>query len=469
MNTQTTNDISSTPNKLDDVLDTLFDQEQKDAIKKTLEDNSEFELRDESKDISFLMPVFLELFRNEPFLGAISMNITKIADEKMPTAYIGVRPNGNSYEIIMGFNPDFMRPLTKEQQFGVIKHELYHMIFQHVFSRSVGDKKYQILWNWATDLAINSIIGKDNLPDLCLLPGKRGIDPKTGKPVEGPYADYIASAPANKSSDHYFEQLKKIYQDNDDGDGGISVAIGSGIDTMDGHDNWDSLPDDVLEEIKEKVRGLMGEAAIQAQKSNNWGSVPQEIQQVINKILSREIDWRSILRNFIGRTRTVQRNSTIRKINKKLPYIQPGVKRPFVANFACFVDQSGSVGDDDLQLMFGELESFSRETTLDVYHFDTEIDEKSHTVWKKGSPVPSPHRTRCGGTDFNAVADFCNRKENKGKYAGIIILTDGYAPVMKQIIGSKVLWVVTEHGTLESVRPGDMACKMKRERQFKRY
>jgi len=40
---------------------------------------------------------------------------------------------------------------------------------------------------------------------------------------------------------------------------------------------------------------------------------------------------------------------------------------------------------------------------------------------------------------------------------------------MKTIVGSKVLWVITETGTLGPVRQGDLACQLKKERQFKRY
>jgi predicted metal-dependent peptidase len=420
-----------------------------------------------SANIDHLNSVFLKLFRNEPFLGAISMAITKVGDTKQPTAYIGVRPNGKTQEVVMGFNPKFMDEQTEEKQLGVIKHELLHMIFQHIFTRSVGEKSYQLLWNWATDLAINSIIGKENLPEMCLLPGHTPVDPKTGKKVEGPYAEYIQNAPLMMASDYYFEGLRKIQEEQGDSD--CDIAIGSGIGTMDGHDHWKDLPSDVQEQIRDKMREMVGKAAEKAQIDNSWGSVPHEIQDVIRKMLSREVDWRSVLRNFIGRTRTLQRTSTVRKVNKKTPYVQPGVRRPTIANFACFVDQSGSVGDNDLSLLFGELESLSSLTTLDVYHFDTEIDLKSHTVWKKGSPTPKPHRTRCGGTDFSAVSNFLNSKENRGKYSGAVILTDGYADTMPMVIGTKILWLITETGTMSAPRPGDLAVQLKKERQFKAY
>ena len=186
-------------------------------------------------------------------------------------------------------------------------------------------------------------------------------------------------------------------------------------------------------------------------------------------MLSREIDWRSVVKNFIGRCRTQERSSTIRRVNKKMPYIHPGVRRPMRAKFACFIDQSGSMSDYDISMLFGELEGFAKETELDVYHFDTEIDEGSHTVWKKSSPFPKAHRTRSGGTDFQCVANFCNKPENRGRWSGVVILTDGYAAVMGNIVGAKVLWVITEGGTKNIVRKGDLAVQMKKTRKFESY
>jgi len=145
---------------------------------------------------------FLHVYMNDPFLGQISMEITKRIDLTVPTAYIGLRRDARqNYEIIMGYNPKFMRSLGKAERVGVIRHELYHLIFQHILGRGVSDPDNQKLYNWATDLAINSIIGYENLPKMCLFPGKRPIDPATGKPVEGVYADFLENAKPNESSD----------------------------------------------------------------------------------------------------------------------------------------------------------------------------------------------------------------------------------------------------------------------------
>lgn len=407
---------------------------------------------------------FVTVYMEQPFLGVVSMEITKLADEGAPTAYMGARKEDKEYELVLGYNPDFFRSLTAKERQGVICHELYHLIFQHVTHRTVVDKRMSQLWNVATDLAINSIIGQQNLPSFCLFPGKRPTrkDPKTGQIVDAgdkDLCDFIEKAPGLQAADFYFEKMKEIIDkrkndNSDDPTGGMA--------TLDDHDGWGELPAEIEEQLAERMRDLIEKAVRHCDNtSKQWGSIPQEIQEMIRKLISREIDWRSILRNFIGRCRSTERIGTVRRINKRAPFALPGARRKTYAKFACFIDQSGSMSDSDIAMLFGEMEGLSKETAIDVYHFDTEIDEKSHTVWKKGAPTPKPHRTRCGGTDFNAVAGFCNRHDNRGRWAGVIILTDGYAPVMGPIVGSRVLWVITESGTMEAVRPGDLACKMK--------
>jgi predicted metal-dependent peptidase len=412
-------------------------------------------------------PDFMRLYQEEPFLGGVSVGISKVVTDKMPTAFVGVRPNGKSHEAILGLNPKFFRGCTERQRMGILKHELLHLIFQHIFTRSIGEHSYQVLWNWATDLAINSIIGADNLPRMVLCPGVDPIDPKTGKPIDNEYGEFIKNAPPMESSDWYFEELRKIQERIGDKDS--SIAIASGIGTMDDHASWKDVDPEVQEQIKDKVRGLIKDGVLRADRNNDWGSIPNEIQQAVRRMISNEIDWRSVVRNFIGRCRTMERNSTIRKLNKKLPYMFPGVKRPLRAKFAVFIDQSGSMSDEDICLLFGELENFAQETELDVYHFDTQIDVNSHTVWKKGKPFPAAHRTRSGGTDFSAISSFCNNPKNTKDWSGVVILTDGYADTMPAIVGSRVLWVITETGTINAVRPGDLAVQMKKEKTFKSY
>lgn len=413
--------------------------------------------------------VFFKVFSEQPFLSTISLEVTKVADEGVPTAYMAsIKDEDGQYVFTSGFNPKFMDGLTQEEQVGVVCHEMYHLVFMHVTKRNVLDKRYAQLWNFATDLAINSLItnsGKDTkvLPSFCLLPGRRPKMGENSNKLSEAIADFMEKAPHLESSDWYFDKLKKIVEDpnnNDDKSNGNGDGV-SGIETLDDHSGWGDIPVEVQDQMNEKIRGMLEKAAKEADRTNKWGNIPMEIRESIRELYSREIDWRQILRNFWGRTRSEERLSSLKKINKRAMYKFPGVKRKTRAEFVCFIDQSGSMADEDISLLFGELEGLAKETGIDVFVFDTEIDKKSHQKWKRKQPKPKLMRTRCGGTDFNAIADFLNSRENRGRWSGAIILTDGYAPKLGQVFDCKVLWVITEHGTLDAVRSGDLACKMK--------
>jgi predicted metal-dependent peptidase len=413
------------------------------------EEGEKFSDREFEKD-------FLDIYMHEPFLGGVSMEISKIADPTCGTAYVGIRKD--THELVLGYNPYFFRSLTLTEREGVIIHELYHVVLQHLFERNVTDRTYAMAWNIGTDLAINSIIGHTRLPSMALIPGRIPSKMKQQKLVE-----FIKNVKPLQASEFYFEGVKELLEEMEKN--GESSPDGEG--TLDDHSGWGDLPDGLKDQIRDKVRGMLQNAVNRADSKNSWGTVPANMQAEIRKGLTHEINWRSVLKMFFGTARSLTRISTIKKVSKKLPGILPGVKRGTTAKFAFFIDQSGSMSDEDVALAFTEVEGASKEAEIDVYNFDTEIDESSHKVWKRGRMFPWG-RTRCGGTDFNAVARFVNDQRNYGRWSGICILTDGYAPVLGYVRGAKVLWVITPGGTPGIARPGDLLVHLRKEQKLQR-
>lgn len=398
---------------------------------------------------------FLSLYMNEPFLGGVSMGITKVVDPSCGTAYVGI--SKANHDLILGINPYFFRAMAKTHREGVSKHELYHVVLQHLFERNVTDKNYAQAWNIGADLAINSIIGWQNLPAMALVPGRTPSKMKMEKLVE-----YIKNVKPMQAAEFYFEGVKEILDEaEENGEPGLDDAG-----TLDDHDGWGDLPEGIKDQIRDKVRGVIQNAVNRADSKNSWGTVPASMQAEIRKALQHEVDWRSVLRMFFGLARSMTRISTIKKISKKLPGILPGVKRGTMARFAFFIDQSGSMSDDDVGNCFAEVEAACKETEIDVFNFDTEIDITSHKVWKRGRSFPW-ERTRCGGTDFNAVANFLNDPKNRGRWSGACILTDGYAPVMGAVRGARILWLITPTGTVDVTRPGDLIVQLRKDSQVK--
>jgi hypothetical protein len=103
------------------------------------------------------------LLQAEPFFAALSRRIEKKASTAVPTA--GVRVDEHGY-FEMVYNPAFFAGLTDEQRTGVLVHEFYHLVFEHVTGRLPDElagamhgqptpeqrQKFKI-WNIAVSLA----------------------------------------------------------------------------------------------------------------------------------------------------------------------------------------------------------------------------------------------------------------------------------------------------------------------------
>jgi predicted metal-dependent peptidase len=163
-------------------------------------------------------------------------------------------------------------------------------------------------------------------------------------------------------------------------------------------------------------------------------------------MISNVVDWKVVLRNFVGSVCRAQRTSTIKRINRRYPYIHPGTKKSYLPKLLVAIDMSGSVGNEALELFFGELNNLTRMVDITVAPFDTDIAEKDVFEWKKGQKV-EPKRVRFGGTDFDAPTNYVNDPKNRGKWDGLLVLTDGMAP---QPAPSRVKrgWVIAPENNL---------------------
>jgi len=110
----------------------------------------------------------LHLYWKEPFFHRLlrSVHVTKTRD--IPTAGVMVR----NARLDMLWNPDFLAPLEKRMVVGLLQHESYHLAYGHC----IRYKKPFVIWNWATDLSINTNIPYEDLPPGGLIPGRR-FDP----------------------------------------------------------------------------------------------------------------------------------------------------------------------------------------------------------------------------------------------------------------------------------------------------
>ena len=77
------------------------------------------------------------LMQAQPFFAALSRRIDKIASTAIPTAGVRVNPDSAQFELL--YNPEFFEQLSDTHKLGVLKHEFYHLIFEHVTNRKTAD------------------------------------------------------------------------------------------------------------------------------------------------------------------------------------------------------------------------------------------------------------------------------------------------------------------------------------------
>ena len=92
-------------------------------------------------------------------------------------------------------------------------------------------------------------------------------------------------------------------------------------------------------------------------------------------MITPKVDWRKVLRYFVRTSQRSNKRSTVRKLNKRFPYIHAGKKITRQAKIAISIDQSGSVSDRMLAAFFAELNTLSSIAEFTVVPFDTEVDE----------------------------------------------------------------------------------------------
>jgi len=374
------------------------------------------------------------LLQSEPFFAALSRRIEKRVNKNIPTA--GVRVNEDGY-FEMVYNPDFFEPLTDKQRTGVLVHEFYHLVFEHVTGRLPDElagvmqrqptpaeaQKFK-LWNIAADLSINYHIGADNLPEKCCIPG----------------GEMFEDMPGDMTAEWYFDKLlQKMEEQEGQGEGDGEEGAGQGSSQpfdpdsagqFDSHAEWgegqaNEQAQEALDIAKERLKEAMKDAAQEA-ASKGWGSVGASCRREIMERITSKVDWRKVLRYFVKTSQRASKRSTPKRLNRRYAYIHPGRKVNRTANIAVSIDQSGSVSDSMLAAFYGELNKLSDIATFTVVPFDTRVAEDKVFQWKKGQTHPQK-RYMHGGTCFNAPTEYVN----KGNFDGHIVLTDMEAPKPK--------------------------------------
>lgn len=175
--------------------------------------------------------------------------------------------------------------------------------------------------------------------------------------------------------------------------------------------------------------------------ANNWGAIPAHLVEIIYQSTKGRIRYENVLRGFYASALSDIRRLSRNRPSRRFGFKQMGSLYKFMPNLIIALDCSGSVSSNNLSIYLHVIAQFFKYGIqgIDIITFDA-IVYRDVIQLKKAKDRQITIKGR-GGTDFQPVVDyFCKHSD----YDGMIIVTDGYAPVpqVPLMLKYKMLWII---------------------------
>lgn len=311
------------------------------------------------------------------FYASIMFQLNVFEDSSIPTACT----NGKYIK----FNPTFMDTLTRNEQIGIMTHEILHVAYLHMFrGKFLSLKKFNV----AADYVINYYI--INTLNLSL-------------PKSALYDVQYAGMSAEEVYDLLPNGMEPDHNDLDDSD-------------EDGEDEGDTA--------EAEVQGIVQQAVLESSMQNGNSKIPLDISERVAEELNPILPWQTILANYTNEK--AQDDYSWQKRNLYYPnHYLPSLYSETIGTISVYVDCSGSVSNSELSQYITEIRSIISElnpTETHVVSFTTEITH--HQVIEADDTPPIKIKGK-GGTHIKEVSERINERDD----AVNIIFTDGcYTP-----------------------------------------
>ena len=186
------------------------------------------------------------------------------------------------------------------------------------------------------------------------------------------------------------------------------------------------------------------------QSTTGWGSLPAGMIELIKKSTEGRIDYRNALRGFRASILSQKRRLTRMRPSRRFGFEQMGSRYDFNTHILVAIDTSGSVGSEELGRYFNIITTFFKYgiQQVDVLMFDAAVQgDVMHLDDAKKRKQEFKVQGR-GGTNFQAPVDYLVEHP---EYDGMIIITDGYAPVpeIPPLCKAKLLWIIDNEASYQ--------------------
>jgi len=419
----------------------------------------------ESTTLDEISRAAFSLLLEEPFYAHVLAGMPREVSD-------GVRTTGAAWDgqqVRLRVNPEFfLNELTSAQRVGVLKHEILHVAFRHIFRGADRDPE---LYGIAADVVVNQYVKPHAVPD--------------GYPTLADFPD-LGLAP-NMTVDEYYASLASLLRQlREQGYGKTHFGGGDGSEfgqqkrasgrsgkaapmpdwakstnsprsavslmrfltggTVRGDDRgWRDGNDGLTVATRYAVGNLVVRARDRL-LPHQWADLPAALVAEFEQILAQRqprVDWKRLVRIFCASSGRTRIRHTTQRISRRYG-TRPGIKVQRLQRLLVAVDTSGSIDSEILGEFFAVIHNAWRVgASVVVVECDAAV-QRSYDY--RGAPPQAIEGG--GGTAFEPVFQWMRTQK---AFDGMLYLTDGYGPVPSSRPPCRLLWVIPASGAQASL------------------
>lgn len=362
----------------------------------------------------------VDILQTHRLLGEVLLQIPR---EFKSTEQAIVTLGWHENDLRLLFNPAALTSARSDELRAFLEHEALHIVWLHPYRYATY--LHPDLAQLATDMAVNQYLATPPRGTATLSQVQRVLRRKI--------------APGRDSKD-YLDLLEKLPVDQQEKlrQAGLRLnghrrgeAENDALQRLKSHHSWQSI---------DQQQGKVGNQIIRLAKLKRilqqaWSRTPQRdrgllpggIEAPLGTVQSaRIVDWRRVLRQQIGLLAHGQQDSPAR-FNRRQPLRMdlPGKITRLVPAIDIFVDNSGSVSDQELGQALATIKKMLQKTHLSamIYSFDAQVTAR--TRFKGRNSLPAV-RHGGGGTKFQCIFDYLRQHHVAQNGQLTIIITDGW-------------------------------------------
>lgn len=204
----------------------------------------------------------------------------------------------------------------------------------------------------------------------------------------------------------------------------------------------------------ESAQNQIDDKIKKAEIENGWGETGGNLVRTLQEQTDFSFDYRRALTKFRANIVSVNRRLTRMKPSRRYGFSAMGSRYERKADILIAVDVSGSITDESFTCFYHAIKNFfflKIIENIDLIFFDVNLKNTSPIKFSKNLKLAEIQGR--GGTNFQPPIDYF--LENRSRYSGMIIFTDGEGEVPKMTGGSgnaSILWILDSRLAYEKSR-----------------